>query len=84
MLRILSGTGQATWSESDTRSKSLQENKRYQGTVVDVQFSIDPQIDLASVLSFGVNPTPYTPADMIELKYLSDDSQRLTVRVAAV
>lgn len=81
LMTILSGKGELTWSPTDARTTELTRESRFDGTVVDVQFSIDAQLDLASVLSFGVNSTPYRPVDIVELKYLSDDSRRLTMRI---
>jgi hypothetical protein len=81
LLTILSGESQWTWSSSDARATHLEREKRFEGTVVDVQFSIDAKLDLPSVLSFGVNPTPYRPVDMIDMKYLSDDAKRLRLCV---
>lgn len=73
---VTSGTGRALWETDHPQVRATDSQKTYRGTVVDVQIPYGGTINLQKALSLG--STKYKGvADIIELKYLSDDCERL-------
>jgi anti-sigma regulatory factor (Ser/Thr protein kinase) len=78
---ITSGRAEVTWESTVPNHKLNDHRKRYEGTIVDVQFPFAANLDLAAVLSEGSKTPRFPHVDLIETKYLSSDQKSVVVKM---
>ncbi|AQT67903.1 hypothetical protein STSP2_01055 [Anaerohalosphaera lusitana] len=78
---VASGRAWIAWQGGQPDTLSMAPGQAYQGTYVDVQLPLGEGIDLAEALSFGSGAKATLPADIIEIKYLSDDARKLKIKM---